>query len=657
MRPEAMDLERLEWRLEGWRQWDWKLINTIEASAVRRPDIGPMPARVPGSVRGALVSAGIVVDPYHGTQSRNSEFIENRHWIYRAVLPQDIPDGKSVLRFESLDGVGEAWLGSRRLGGFRNTHRAVSFAIESAQDLRGEELTLIFLTVPDELGQIGWTSKMRAWKPRFNYGWDWIPRIVQIGPAKAITLQTAVDPFIDSIVVSTEFVPGATYPLGSGSVTATVRWVCANAGASLRISVSNGAGDRLATLAHELPTADGELTTTVTDLNVESWWGTRSHGAPKLYSVVVELLEADSSVADRSKRRVGFRLLSWHSNPGAPSNAEPWLLHVDGVPTFVQGVNWVPLRPDYADVPDHMYRERLTTYRDLGVNMVRVWGGASLERNTFYDLCDELGLLIWQDLPLSSSGIDNAPPRDASFVEEFADIASDYALQLVHRPCLAMWCGGNELAGLAGEDPPGTPLDFEHPALSAAHDAIRRVDASRRILPASPSGPRYVAEEREFGQGLHHDVHGPWANAGSRDEWLRFWRSDDALFRSEVGIAGASDVSLLERYELIAASPSDDVFDVWRHSAAWWLDETDRPTSTDDIHNWVAGSQTRQAELMSDAASASKARFPRCGGFIVWMGHDTFPCPVSLAIIDFDGTVKPVGHALAKVFLNDAGSN
>lgn len=458
-------------------------------------------------------------------------------------------------------------------------------------------------------------------------------------------------------LVSTEFVPDTTPPLGSGSATATVRCVGANVGASLRISVSNGAGERIATVVQVVPPADGELTMIFTDLNVESWWGTRSHGAPKLYSVVAELLASDGAVTDRKLRRVGFRLLSWHPNPGAPSDAEPWLLHVDAMPVFVQGINWVPLRPDYADVPDHAYRERLMTYRDLGVNVVRVWGGASVERDTFYDLCDEIGLLVWQELPLSSSGIDNEPPRDEAFVEEFAAIAHEYALQLVHRPCLAIWCAGNELAGLAGEQPPGTPLNFEHPALSAAREAIRRVDANRRIVPTSPSGPRFDADEEEFDQWLHHDVHGPWASAGSGEAWLRYWQSDDALFRSEVGIAGASDVSVLDRYELIPASASDDVYDVWRHSAAWWLDEADRPTSTDDIRDWVTRSQARQAELVSTAARASKARFPRCGGFIVWMGHDAFPCPVSLSIIDFDGTVKPVGHALAKVFLNDAGSN
>ena len=110
----------------------------------------------------------------------------------------------------------------------------------------------------------------------------------------------------------------------------------------------------------------------------------------------------------------------------------------------------------------------------------------------------------------------------------------------------------------------------------------------------------------------------------SLEAWRRYWPSDGALFRSEVGIAWASDFSLLERFGLIPGSATEDVYNLWRHSAA---------------------------------ARASKTRFPRCGGFIVWMGHDTFPCPVSLSILDFDGKVKPAGHALAKVFLNDADSN
>ncbi len=99
-----------------------------------------------------------------------------------------------------------------------------------------------------------------------------------------------------------------------------------------------------------------------------------------LYRVTVELRDTDGSVADSLERRVGFRAIEWRACEGAPEGAEPWILVVNGAPVFMAGINWVPIRPDYADVSADDYRARLETYRDLGVTMLRVWGGAALEQ-------------------------------------------------------------------------------------------------------------------------------------------------------------------------------------------------------------------------------------------------------------------------------------
>jgi len=645
MQPRTWDLSQLDWTLEGWRQWEWKIGG--------RPEIGRIPARVPGSVRGNLLAAGIVPDPFHGLGSRASEFIENRHWIFRAKLPIDLPEGDAVLEFDSLDGSVEVSLGSTSLGVFDNSHLAQALRAGPAAALRGEELRLVFLTQPDELGQIGWTSRMRAWKPRFNYGWDWTPRIVQIGPAKEMRLRVAQGPRLAKVIVETDF-DRAGPAHGRGRVAVRAQLQGARPGDVARLAVVDPAGTQVAEATTPIAPAIGVVALSLRDLAVESWWGDPGRpaglGRP-LYSVEVDLVGADGAVADSAKRRVGFRDLRWRSNPGAPPGADTWLLEIDGGAVFAQGVNWVPIRPDYADVPAEWYRSRLETYRRLGVNLLRVWGGATIEHPLFYDLCDELGLLVWQELPLSSSGIDNCPPEDVEFCDDLAGIARQWAERLVHHPCLALWSGGNELS--RGDPPHRTPLDFSHAALSAAREAIRGVDTSRRIVPTSGSGPREVAAAAELGQGLHHDVHGPWTHGGDLTDWERYWAADDALFRSEVGAAGASDIALLDRFGLLPGNP--EYPSNWLHSSSWWLDGFDFPDDKEALGTWVQRSQARQADLLAIAARACKARFPACGGFIVWMGHDTFPCPVNLSILDFDGNVKPAGHALAAVFASDAG--
>src|SRR5436853_2945630 len=145
------------------------------------------------------------------------------------------------------------------------------------------------------------------------------------------------------------------------------------------------------------------------------------------------------------RRRVAvLRPVEWRHRQVAPSEADPWVCVVNGRPVFLQGVNCPPVLPNFADTTSEEYRTRLTAYADLGVNTLRVNGVGFLEKKCFYDLCDELGLLVWQDVPLSSSGVDNSPPSDEAAATEIAAILASFIERRQHHPSLLLWCGGNE---------------------------------------------------------------------------------------------------------------------------------------------------------------------------------------------------------------------
>jgi beta-mannosidase len=221
----------------------------------------------------------------------------------------------------------------------------------------------------------------------------------------------------------------------------------------------------------------------------------------------MELLDAEGRVVDESVRRVGFMSVRWEPCEGAPAAADPWVCVVNGRPIFMQGVNWTPIQPTFADVSDDQYRHLLEIYRDLGCTMVRFWGGAFLEKEIFYGLRDELGLMLCQEFPLSSSGLDNWPPEDIEAVEEMARIGESYVKRRRHHVSLAVWCGGNEVQG-------DRPADLSHPMLARLTEVVREHDLGRRYLPTSPSGPSFAADRENFGKGLHWDVHGPWRREG-----------------------------------------------------------------------------------------------------------------------------------------------
>jgi len=196
--------------------------------------------------------------------------------------------------------------------------------------------------------------------------------------------------------------------------------------------------------------------------------------------------------------------------------------------------------------------------------------------------------------------------------------------------------------------------------MAALGEVVKRLDPTRRFLPTSSSGPRFTADATEFGQGLHHDVHGPWNWSGPLESWFEYWDRDDALFRSETGMPGAEDADLIRRYGGDLALPGDRDNPFWMHTGGWWIQWDDYLAEGGDPENletFVAWSQARQATALAYAARACKRRFPRCGGFVIWMGHDCYPCPTNTAVIDFLGRPKPAALALAEVFRGSAQSD
>jgi beta-mannosidase len=647
------DLTRLKWTLRGWHAWNWQLALTRETGLKLLPVAGPVPVRVPGSAQGALRDAGVIPDWNAATQSLAAEWMENRHWTFetKLSLKQCGLTGRKRLVCDGLDGAGVVHCGDVEVGQFASAFVPHCFELSDAitdyltktPHARSVPLVIVFTDLPRNLGQVNFTSRIRDEKPRFNFVWDWMPRLVQIGIWDGLRLEIEDGPTISSLRMFTEF----KVPTQRGTVRIFAK---ANrvAGARWRVSLSDKS-NKLAAI--EAPANHKELQLTVAD--IQPWWPTQT-GKQPLYEVCVELIDQGGNVLDVQSRRVGFRDVRWTACEGAPHNAEPWLLTVNGRPMFVAGVNWTPIRPNFADVTDKEIHARLVTYRDLGFNLVRVWGGAVLEREQFFNICDELGLLVWQEFPFSSSGLDNWPPDDKLFVRRTGEIAESYITRRQHHPSLILWCGGNELQFEPDKSHSGggVPVGYEHPPIAAMQQTVRRLDPTRRFLPTSPFGPRFSINPKAIGKGEHHCVHGPWKIPGSVPAWKKYWEQSDALFHSEAGIPGASDARLIREFCGDSGLPADETHPAWRHASAWWLQWKEYLTSNGNpasLEAFVRWSQQRQAEGLAVALAACKEKFPRCGGFIVWMGHDAFPCPCNTSILDFYGEPKPAANALREI--------
>ncbi|MDB6095167.1 MAG: ebgA 3 [Verrucomicrobia bacterium] len=629
------DLATASWTLTGYTPDTWRFLAGIDLGAPSLSEVAPVPARVPASVQQLLLEQKLIPDWNYNLDSRGSEWVENRNWVFETVFPREWLGGGAVrrLRCAGLDHAGWVCCNGQLVGRFENGFVEHVFDLSAVALVEENKLQVVFDLPPRWLGQFHHTSQIRDWKARFNYTWDWQPRLVQIGIWDRVTLEVS-----------------------DGDELATMRCQLSPKGFTLfgnssgRVEISLTDGARCI-VQREVDAAELAGGAKFDDLAVEPWWPNRE-GPQKTYRVTCALKNEQGVVADEWTRTVGFKDVTWRDCEDAPAGADPWICVVNGRALFLQGVNWTPIRPNYADLTPADYEVRIRAYADMGCNVFRVWGGAFLETEVFYDLCDRHGILVWQEFPFSSSGIDNWPPEDAKVIAETRPIVRDYIPRRQHHASLLCWCGGNELMGHLNGSKVGSgkPAPASHPLLAMIGEEARALDPSRRFLATSPTGPRAVADEKEFGQGLHWDTHGPWFPVSET-----YWSKDDALFRSEVGAAGASPLDILEKfYAPGSLLPLDETNPRWRRYGFWiqgaaFQQAHGRPPR--DLAEYVDWSQGLQAAALEKAARSIKGRFPKCGGIILWMGHDPFPNPANTAVLDFYGRMKPAAVALQKIFL------
>ncbi len=643
------DLSHLHWTLAGFIPEYWRIKNCMEIGIASDAEISSIPAPVPGSVQKALLDAEIIPDWNVGMNYRLCEWVENRHWIYETDLPDEwfSDKGDYYLNCLGLDYCGCVRLNGNEIYRFANAHVPHVIRLSEHLQASGNKLQIIFECSPRWQGQFGRTSSFTEPKPRFNYSWDWTVRLVQIGIWDDIFIERVNTPKLLDVKIHAD----ANVANNCGELTITGR---VSESESLTVKaelVDQGKIIHSQTLSAEQFNSDGLHWNY---LPIQFWWP-NGMGEQKRYSLNIELVREYTSL-DSIQRNIGFKYITWQPCENAPQHADPWICNVNGKAMFMFGVNWTPIRTNFADLTVGDYEKRLNVYKNLNMNVLRVWGGGFLEKECFYELCDTLGLLVWQEFPLSSSGHENYPPDDPESMDVFCDIAKSYIARRHHHVSLLLWSGGNELAddkhGI--KTPWYPPIDISHPLIQRFADIVNAEDKGRRFIVTSPSGPRgHNSNPADVGKGVHWDVHGPWHVQDNFDEYIEYWETDDAMLHSETGCSAPSSAELIRAYR----GDCDDFpasFDnpLWKRNS-WWIEwdkfiqENNRKPA--NLEEYVQWGQQRQANALSVAVSCCRKHFPRCGGILIWMGHDCFPCTANTSIIDYEGNPKPAALKIAEI--------
>ena len=337
-----------------------------------------------------------------------------------------------------------------------------------------------------EQPQVGRTSRVRTVKPRMNYWWDFCPRMVHVGIWDDVHLEVTGPVRITDVFVR----PQLSDDFGRADVSVTIELDSAIQGVvDLEITLRQEGSFRVNQWTHHDLTIGPTRLDTCIELESPHLWWPNGYGEQELYEATVRILFSTDDISghlDISAVRTisfGIRQVNLVQNESADPSALPYTFVVNGRKIYVKGWNWVPMDVMYS-VPQPAKVERLMMLaKRAHVNLLRVWGGGLIEKDSFYDQCDRLGIMVWQEFIQSSSGIGNTPSAAQEYVQMVREAAEEIVPRKRNHPSLALWCGGNELS-----DETEQPLDDTHPVLAALKTTVNRLDPDRLALAAQGRG-------------------------------------------------------------------------------------------------------------------------------------------------------------------------
>jgi beta-mannosidase len=634
--------------------WRWRDSHMPDSRDLRGWRVGS----VPGCPHHDLWRLGEIADPYIERNSLLCEWISQRTWLYKKtfLVDEEVKGQHVWLHFEGVDYQAEFFLNGESLGAHIGMFTPASFDV--ADKLRyGEEnlLAVVIEATPQEEPQVGRTSRVRTLKTRMNYWWDFCPRLIHLGIWDDVYLEVTGPVRIANVFLRPQLSPDFTRAdVSVGTELDSVVRGMADLEVIFRYAGKVVAHQRT---RHELERGQTHLEACL-EVDAPHLWWPNGHGEQELYEAEVRIVRPSAEEMNPEEEDIssvctmlfGIRQIKLAPNESADPAALPYTFMVNGRKIYAKGWNWVPLDVMYS-VPRPAKLERLLTLaKRAHVNLLRVWGGGLIEKEDFYEQCDRLGIMVWQEFIQSSSGIDNTPSTSADYVQAITEVAEQAVSRKRNHPSLAVWCGGNELSGGIEQ-----PLDDSHPVLAALKSVVKRLDPNRLWLPTSPSG-------RVFGNSLEtiamdpsalHDVHGPWEYQGVTGQ-CDLYNRGASLLHSEFGVEGLTNLRTLE-----ATIGKDHQWPVtldnpyWFHRGAWWVKRPmwDRTfEELPDIEALVHATQFMQADGLRYALESDRRRKYHNSGTLPWQFNEPYPMAACTSAVDYYARPKPVYYAVSRAY-------
>jgi beta-mannosidase len=601
-------------------------------------------AVVPGCVHRDLLRHDLIPDPFWASNEAGLQWIEERDWEYRAtftVAAALLAEEVVELVADGLDTVATVTLNGREIARTENMFLGHRWDVKPLLRRGRNELLIRFDSAmryirehrtghtPREFNDpVGRCVVIR--KQQCQFGWDWGPRFVTAGVWRDLRLEAWSGNRLDGVRVAQEHRADGRVALrlaaelARAEAAVELRWKLTLDGAT----VGEGSGGEILIERPQL------------------WWP-NGQGAQPLYTLHVEAIGADGAVFGAWTRRIGLRtiVLDRHRDEWG----ESFQFVVNGRAIFAKGANWIPAHSFAAGLTRADYARDLESAAAAHMNMIRVWGGGIYESEDFHDLCDELGLLVWQDFMFACT----LYPADEAFLASVRAEVAFQARRLRHRASLALWCGNNEVFGCNGHElvpANANYADYEALFHRAVPEALAPVDA---VTPYWPSSPW------RGDVGLDHAAGEARGDTHFWDVWharqpVKSYERHVFRFVSEFGMQSYSSP---ETNATFCPPHADNVFgpEMENHQKNRFgnqiiLDYVSRlyrfPKDQDAL---IYLSQLNQAWCMQVGVEHWRRHAPRCMGALFWQLNDCWPV-ASWSSIEFTGRWRALHHVAKRFF-------
>ena len=660
------------WTLDFWEQGRTPVTSPEEMDGILFKSI---PATVPGNVELDLLAAGLIEQPEIGSNVYLLRTYEGYQWRYSRHFrsPEYAEDDDLFLHFGGIDCFADVYVNGVHVGSASNMLIEHDFDVRDALAAPGgDNLLEVYIrssvlegrkSVPPTISlNFAQPESVFARRAPHTYGWDIMPRLVSAGLWRSVFLE--VKPPVH-IVDAHWYTNGMDLEARTASVyldyTVTLPTRFQDGKMKAEVIISKDGKDKV---HYSKKIYTHAIREKINVEDVEFWWP-RGYGDPALYDVTLRILGNDGREVDACHKRLGIRTVKLESTTtNTEENPGKFCFIINGERIYVHGSNWTPMDALHSRDPQHL-EKAFSIVTDLNCNMLRCWGGNVYEDHAFFDLCDEEGVMVWQDFALGCTQY----PQDLDFQKAILEEVRSVVVKLRTHPSIVLWAGNNENDQALTWSLKNFKIDPNRDVISreTIPHALYECDPTRPYLPSSPyyseevyalgNQTRFMPEDHLWGPRGYYKA--------------PFYTDAKCLFASEIGYHGMPNRESLERmFPKESVYPWSDVKERrWKED---WLTKAVRifaeqgytpdrnnlminqvrllfgevPTDLDDF---IFASQSVQAEAMKYFIEMFRGRkFAPNTGMLWWNIRDGWPL-ISDAIVDWYNSPK-----LAYYFIRNA---